>query len=274
VKLLPPAALEAHLTEMVGLARELRGHLTDSDVRFLALAGATLPPSLGEVLEIGSFAGKSTTILAKSIGLAGGDRVIAVDPHTLPAATDPADIDPGWLPQAFRRTLEINEVEHLVDFHRLRSDQFARSWDRPIRLLWIDGDHTYRGAAADFDNFSVYLRPGAVIAFHDVTNPFEGPLRVFCERVLSSSSFGACGVCGSIGWARYTGGAAGDAGLAMRKTKLHRRLGLLLPWSGQRGAHAKIKRRIFRLLRSFVPREDVDPEKWTAAIEANLPPAG
>ncbi len=263
--------LESHLTDMIGLARGLRGHLTDSDVRFLALAAASLPPSLGHVLEIGSFMGKSTTVLAKSVSLAGGDQVIAVDPQTLPAVTDPAGTDTASLRQAFRHTLEANGLEHVVDFYRLRSDEFARNWNRPIRLLWIDGDHTYTGVAADFDNFSHYLGPGAVVAFHDVTNPFEGPLRVFSERVLSSSSFGACGICGSIGWAQFTGGSAENLRLTIRKAWLHRTLRLLVPLVSGGGSKAKIKRRIFRMLRSLVPRADVDPEKWVAEIETNIP---
>ena len=256
---------------MVDLARGLRGHLTDSDVRFLALAAATLPPALGHVLEIGSFKGKSTTVLAKSVSLAGGDQVIAVDPHTLPAVTDPADTGGVSLPDAFRQTLETHGVAHLVDFHRLRSDEFAPTWNRPLRLLWIDGDHTYGGAGADFDNFSQYLQPGAVVAFHDVTNPFEGPLRVFCDRVLGSSSFGACGVCGSIGWAQFTGQASNDRSLTMRKAWLRRTLCLLMPLVSQSGSQTKLKRRVFKILRSFVPRTDVDPETWIAAVEKNIP---
>ncbi len=262
------ATLETHLAAMVSLARGLGGHLSDSDVHFLALAAATLPPSLGHVLEIGSFTGKSTTVLAKSVRLMGGDQVIAVDPQTLPAATDPADTDRDLIPGAFRHTLESNGVAHLVEFHRLRSDEFARSWSRPIRLLWIDGDHTYQGTAADFDNFSSYLRPGAVVAFHDVTNPFEGPLRVFCERVLGSSSFGACGVCGSIGWAQFTGGCATNLRMKMRKAWLHQTLRLLLPLVPRGGPLKKIKRRLFRSLRSLVPHANVDPETWVAEMDA------
>ena len=266
------ASLDSHLAEMVGLAQGLPGYLTDSDVRFLALAGATLPPSLGEVLEIGSFKGKSTTVLAKSVSLVGGKQVIAVDPQTLPADTDPSDAeDSDLIPNAFRDTLEANGVEQYVEFHKLRSDEFAPTWNRPIRLLWIDGDHTHRGAVADFDNFSRYLQPGAVVAMHDVTNPFEGPLRVFCERVVSSSSFGACGICGSIGWAQFTGASAKSFRLRMRKLWLQLTLRLLIPLMSRGGSQVKIRRRVFRLLRSVVPRADVDPEKWAAEIEANVP---
>ena len=38
---------------------------------------AAVPTTAGEVLEIGSFKGKSTVVLAKSARLAGDDRVVA-----------------------------------------------------------------------------------------------------------------------------------------------------------------------------------------------------
>jgi len=44
--------------EMVDLAPQIEGFLSKREVRFLCLA-AHMPPVLGEVLEIGSFQGKS-----------------------------------------------------------------------------------------------------------------------------------------------------------------------------------------------------------------------
>ncbi len=197
--------IELHLDNMASLSKSLGGCLSVREARFLALAAATIPPALGEVLEIGSFKGKSTTVLARSVSLVGGDRVFAVDPLTLPAATDPSIESGESLPDIFWDTLETNGVRDMVEFHQLRSEDLAPDWNRPLRLLWIDGDHTYKGTKTDFDNFAHHLRPGSVVAFHDVLHPAEGPIRVFCEQVLLSSAFGPCGLSGSIGWAQYMG---------------------------------------------------------------------
>jgi len=35
-------------------------------------------------------------------------------------------------------------------------------------LLFIDGDHSYDGVRADFENYAPLVRPGGLIAFHDV----------------------------------------------------------------------------------------------------------
>jgi predicted O-methyltransferase YrrM len=40
--------------------------------------------------------------------------------------------------------------------------------DREIDFLFIDGDHTYEKAKADFINYLYYMRPGGIVAIHDV----------------------------------------------------------------------------------------------------------
>lgn len=260
--------VHTHLDRMAALASSLSGPLSIREVRFLALAGATLPPELGEVLEIGSFKGKSTTILAKSVQLIGGKRIVAVDPLTLPAPTDPAAAA-GSLPKAFENTLVTHDVLNIVEFHQMRSEQLAETWDRPVRLLWVDGDHTYEGASADLENFIDHLQPGSVVAMHDVLHPFEGPVRAFCERVLSSPLFGACGVCGSIGWAQYIG-STNSARYSAKKRTLHRRLMRLVPLLAS-GRRSGVRRWPYKVLRSRVPRGEIDPVAWPAEIRRNLP---
>lgn len=41
---------------------------------------------------------------------------------------------------------------------------------RPIDVLHIDGDHTYEGAAADYEMYSPLVRPGGLVLIHDVLN--------------------------------------------------------------------------------------------------------
>jgi predicted O-methyltransferase YrrM len=37
-----------------------------------------------------------------------------------------------------------------------------------VDLLFIDGDHSYAGVRADFENYAPLVKPGGLIAFHDV----------------------------------------------------------------------------------------------------------
>ena len=83
-----PDGLAAHIDAMAKLGAGLAGHLTPREMRFLALLGA-MPTCVGEVLEIGSYKGRSTVILAKSAAFAGQVRVCAVDPLDLPPSRIP-----------------------------------------------------------------------------------------------------------------------------------------------------------------------------------------
>lgn len=39
---------------------------------------------------------------------------------------------------------------------------------RHVDFLFIDGDHTREGALADFESYSPLVRPGGLVAFHDI----------------------------------------------------------------------------------------------------------
>src|SRR6266481_8859659 len=160
-------------------------------------------PAQGVILEIGSYKGKSTVGLASIVQRYGLGPVVAVDPHSAPAVTDfgHGSYVSSW--DDFQASLRDAGVERNVDAHRAYSRDLAGGWTRPIRFLWIDGDHTYRGAKEDIDLFRGHLVPGAIVALHDVLHSFEGPVRVFTEELLGSDLFGAAGLCGSIGWAQY-----------------------------------------------------------------------
>ncbi|MGB5295671.1 MAG: class I SAM-dependent methyltransferase, partial [Thermoanaerobaculia bacterium] len=45
---------------------------------------------------------------------------------------------------------------------------------RPIDFLYIDGDHRYEGVRTDFEMYSPLVRPGGVIAFHDIATRDSG----------------------------------------------------------------------------------------------------
>jgi predicted O-methyltransferase YrrM len=40
--------------------------------------------------------------------------------------------------------------------------------DRPLDFLFIDGDHSYEGVKSDFELYAPLVRPGGVVALHDV----------------------------------------------------------------------------------------------------------
>jgi len=180
------------------------GYLSEREARFI-MAAAALAPASGKNLEIGSFKGRSTVGIAFVTRELGLGPVVAVDPHTSPASTDPDLRRSGQTTSYddFVANLKSAGVFDRVEIKRAFSYDLAREWKDPIRFLWIDGDHTYEGAKADLEMFKPFLVDGAIVAMHDVLGTFEGALRVFVEEVLDCDDFGPAGFSGSIGWTQY-----------------------------------------------------------------------
>lgn len=201
----------------------------------------------------------------------GNAPVVAIDPHTFdnPELAEHR-AEPGASSyEAFLRNLDSAGVAASVEVHRAHSIEVASTWARPIRLLWIDGNHTYAGAKADFDCFIPHVVPGGVVAFHDALHPFEGPIRVFIEEVLRSDRFGAAGFVGSIAWAQYQP----DDGAKFRSQRaaVERTARRLLPLvEGGPEVHGMAKLR-YKLARALVPRAAVSPEQWAALLDGTEP---
>ena len=74
-----PGAFQQTLQQIQDAVRHVDGWLTDRELSFLALLAAC-PTTQGTVLEIGSYRGRSTIVLALASRLTDDRRVVAVDP--------------------------------------------------------------------------------------------------------------------------------------------------------------------------------------------------
>jgi len=57
-----------------------------------------------------------------------------------------------------------------ADSHSERASRQVEEWlggDR-LDVLFIDGDHSFAGVSDDFARYSPFVRPGGIVAFHDV----------------------------------------------------------------------------------------------------------
>lgn len=142
----------------------------------------------GTIVEIGSFEGYSTIILAK--GLSGNGCVYAIDPHTNKHSETDHDESPSrgdtW--GRFKKNIEDAGISHLVRPIKLRSEEAVVSWDEPIHILWIDGSHRYEDVRKDFLLWHRYLLPGGIVLFHDCW--IAGVRKVIVENLLSDKYFG------------------------------------------------------------------------------------
>jgi len=225
---------------------------------------AACAPAAGAIVEIGSFKGKSTVALASVAAHYGLGPVVSIDPHNVPSLTDPILEGQSSSYDDFLETLRTARLERDVEVHRASSREVALGWNRPIRLLWIDGDHTYQGAKADFDLFSPHLAEGSIVAFHDTLHEFEGPIRVFVEDILGSDQFGPAGFLHTIGWAQHR--PRDGARFRAQRQRLMRRAARLIPFV-TRGREVKgLTKLVYKLRRAMVPHAVLAPAEWVAKV--------
>ena len=166
---LEPPEFDAHHRERL---HHIEGWRYRQDLALLYALARDVPG--GEaVLEIGSYRGLSTTALALGIR----DRALrtelhAVDPHT----GDRQDLEQSGLglkpsEADFRRNIEQAGVADLVTTHVMTSDDLAHGWDRPpLRVVFIDGWHSYDAVRSDIANFAPLVTESGVVLIDDFLN--------------------------------------------------------------------------------------------------------
>lgn len=115
----------------------------------------------GQVVEIGSFAGKSTVCIARSLAQrSGSSRMTA--------------IDVGFQAE-FEDSLMEFGVADRVDRIEKPSLDAAINWSRPISFLYIDALHDKAYAYADFLVWDLMVQPDAIVALDDTAGFMLGP---------------------------------------------------------------------------------------------------
>ncbi len=174
-------------TEMLRRMEETPGCLNREQGSLLYYLSAN-PRSSGVVVEIGSFMGRSTLWLAYGVQRAGRGRVVAIDPHDGHSRPEVlAKLDSYAM---FLRNVRDAGLAELVEPIRERSQQVARRWNEPIRLLWVDGSHDYDDVLADLEGFGRHVQPGAHVALHDTRGRrFPGVKRAMLEYFAREPGF-------------------------------------------------------------------------------------
>ena len=260
-----PADLETVLNDAWEATQKVPGHLMENEARFLGLLAACTPAK-GTIVEIGSFKGRSTVMLAKVSSHYGCGPVVAIDPHNSPILFDHQANPEASSYEDFLRNTHAAGVSAHVEAHAAYSKEVAKSWNQPIRVLWIDGDHTYEGAKSDLDGFLPHLVTGGVVAYHDALNNFPGPIRVFVEDVLRSDRFGPAGFVQSIAWAQFR--PEDGAAFREQRSSLARRASRLIPFVESGAELRGIAKRRYKLNRFLVPHSAVDARKWASIINS------
>lgn len=135
------------------------------------------------VLEIGSYVGASACCFGaamkrREVG-GGAGRVYCIDTWQNDAMTEGSR--DTW--QDFTANT-AHCRDYIVPVKGFSTDvvEIVASHTSALDLLFIDGDHSYDGVKADWDAYNRFLKPGAIVVFHD-WGWAEGVKRVIRENV-------------------------------------------------------------------------------------------
>lgn len=160
------------MTEMTELSKnalnaskKVDGFLKDSEAIFLYKSAYSQQEN-ATIVEIGSYMGKSTILMAMGLRDSGntGAKVYAVD-HFV-GSSEHENISTF---ESFRRYVSEFGVEDYIQVIKTESQLAAEEWDIGDRIdfLWIDGGHEYEYVSMDLLLWYRHVRLGGVIAVHD-----------------------------------------------------------------------------------------------------------
>jgi SAM-dependent methyltransferase/predicted O-methyltransferase YrrM len=166
---------------------DVEGWMTRDQARRLWDRASEVKPG-GRIVEIGSYRGRSTIVLATAVD--DGVEVVAVDPH--------AGNDRG--PQQWEGTPEEGQGDHEVFLRNLRragvadrvrhvrefSEQALPHVGGEIDLLYVDGAHRYVPARNDVVRYGDLVRDGGTMLVHDSFSSVGVTLALLRERAFSS----------------------------------------------------------------------------------------
>lgn len=193
----------------------------------LAVASSGVP---GDILEIGSWCGRSACVLAKAVRASRTSKVMCLDLfpekddwHANPDGThsfrvrlrDGAytayvdqtvwqepyerDIVPFYsrvsgLRDVFDETIQRKGFADIVVAHRATSEWLRSGPERrhSFRLAFIDGDHSYDAVCADILNVLPFLMPGGWICLDDAFTTYEGVSRAAHKHLIGNPEFDFC----------------------------------------------------------------------------------
>ena len=169
------------------LVNSIHGHLERNEIEMLYRYASQVAPG-SEIVEIGSYQGRSTVLLAKGAQAASAARVWAVDSFNDQSGFMHTTLDDR---AQLLANLTIHGVVGIVEIITGASVEVAAEWGEyfsahPISLLFIDASHLYKDVKADFEAWSPFVK--GFIALHDTTGNYPG-VKQFVDELLAAGEW-------------------------------------------------------------------------------------
>ena len=174
-------------------------------------------PSNNFIVEVGSYLGRSAAYMAMGSIISGKKGVYAID--MFPKKTDWYLGTDGYYhingsdyyleenvykereifcygDHVYESTLEIFKdiirkvgFEQQIETFKGTSMEYSQLQKTPLRMAFIDGDHTYDGVKKDVLALSDMIVENGYLCFHDYSDTFPGVVRAVDEFVINSGAY-------------------------------------------------------------------------------------
>ena len=217
------------VTQIEDLVRDVPGW-SPQDQLVALFNLAYLSDAEGDIIELGSWCGRSASALGLAAKLSGRSTVHAIDlfpeksdwrqnadgtysfsvtldGRAFDAYSEPAvwaepyqrDIEPIYdrhprLLDVFNDTIARNGLSSVVRPYRGNMQMFAADAPADLRckLAFIDGDHSYEAVTEDIRDVERFLVPGGWICFDDAFSCYEGVDRAITDHIVNSGRYERC----------------------------------------------------------------------------------
>lgn len=154
----------------------------------MLLKHQTLLGLRGDILEIGSYHGRSTALLASS--LKSGERLVVCDAFQSETEDRYSERpSPDLLRKNVAQVVPGFDLESL-EVHACLSNDLSLEQDRLFRFIHIDGGHSFEQAGFDLMLCSSHTMPGGIIVMDDYGHPdWPGVTRASDEFIAERSDF-------------------------------------------------------------------------------------
>ncbi|MDP7320380.1 MAG: class I SAM-dependent methyltransferase [Bacteriovoracaceae bacterium] len=159
--------------------KTIEGWLNYPVARKLYKTASKVPTEL-PIVEIGSWKGRSTVLLAKS----SFSKIYAIDPHQGSSEHQSLIKGPVDTYEEFCQNITKHGVRDQVIDIRKKSIEAINDVPSKIGMLWIDGSHDHKDVLDDYQTWFPKLAVGGVVLFHD--SKWPGVKKVLWENLYLS----------------------------------------------------------------------------------------
>jgi len=188
------------IRKLLRFTGKIEGWLSPQEGVFLYKLASRLPAE-SNIVEIGSWKGKSSVWLGSALKEKERSKVYAVDPH-IGSPEKEREYGKTDTFAEFQKNIKAVGLSKKVMAVKKTSGEAAPDFQKEIDLLFIDASHAYEAVEEDFVLWFPKLKKGGWVVFHDAT-VLPGPWRVASRNILFSSQFRRTGMLGSMVFGQY-----------------------------------------------------------------------